>query len=342
MQSCPAALDLKAIGERGLLAIVKRVVSRVKSPGVIRGIGEDCAVIPLSRTRYLLVTTDTLVEGVHFRLDYTTPYLLGKKTMAVNLSDLASVGGMPSYAFLNLGLPERMSVSFAHQLLRGINFWCQRYNVPVIGGDTVSCPYGVVLNVTVLGQGRRERVAFRSGAREGDLILVSGYLGEAAAGLALLEEKGKPRAAYRRLFRAQLDPIPQLELGRYLAAHKLVSAMIDLSDGLATDLAHIAEESGVGAEVDAKKLPISKACHKLAQEFGASVLAWAISGGEDYGLLFTVPPEKAEKVKRDVKSLTKAGPFCVGNIVKGRGVFLWEDGYRKDISHKGYDHFIKR
>ncbi|MFZ5995709.1 MAG: thiamine-phosphate kinase [Thermodesulfobacteriota bacterium] len=342
LKSYPTGADLKAIGEQGLLSILRKNFSRVKRPDILRGIGEDCAVIPMSRTRHLLVTTDTLVEGIHFRLDYTTPYLLGKKAMAVNLSDVASMGGAPTHAFLNLALPEELPVSFVRQLIQGINFWCRRYSVPIIGGDTVSCPYGVVLTITVLGEGHKGEIALRSGAREGDLIFVSGYLGDAAAGLALLAGKRKPDPAYRRLVRAQLDPIPQLELGRYLAGHKLASAMIDLSDGLATDLAHIAEESGVAAEIDYGNLPISVACCKLAKESGASARAWALFGGEDYGILFTVSPDNAEKIKKEVKSLTGAGPFCVGKIVKGRGVFLWEGGYKKDITHKGYDHFAKK
>ncbi len=342
LKSYLTGADLKAIGERGLLSILKKNFSRVERPDVLRGIGEDCAVIPISRTRCLLVTTDTLVEGIHFRLDYTTPYLLGKKAMAVNLSDVASMGGVPTHAFLNLALPERMSVSFVHQLAQGINFWCRRYSVPIIGGDTVSCPYGVVLTITVLGKGYKGKIALRSGAREGDLIFVSGYLGDAAAGLALLGEKRRPGTAYRRLFRAHLDPIPQLELGRYLAEHKLASAMIDLSDGLATDLAHIAEESGVAAEIDAGKLPISTACRKLARKSGASALAWALFGGEDYGILFIVSPDNDEEIRKELKSLTKVGPFCVGKIVRGRGVFLRENGYRKDITHNGFDHFAKK
>jgi len=343
LKSYLTGADLKAIGEQGLLSILEENFSRVERPDVLRGIGEDCAVIPISRTQCLLITTDTLVEGVHFRLDYTPPYLLGKKAMAVNLSDVAAMGGVPTHAFLNLALPERMPVAFVRRLVQGINFWCRRYSVPIIGGDTVSCPYGVVLTITVLGKGYKGKIALRSGAREGDLIFVSGYLGDAAAGLALLEGKRKPDTAYRRLFRAQLDPIPQLELGRCLAEHKLASAMIDLSDGLATDLAHIVEESGVAAEIDAGKVPISTACRKLARESDASALAWALFGGEDYGLLFIVSPDNAEKIRKELKSLTKVeGPFCVGKIVKGRGVFLWGNGYKKDITHKGYDHFAKR
>ncbi len=341
-KSHPTDIDLEAIGEPEFLAIVKKALSRVESPGVIRGIGEDCAVIPVDDSRCLLVTTDTLIEGVHFRLDYTTPYLLGKKSIAVNLSDIASMGGVPTHAFLNLALAEKTPVSFARKLLRGLTFWCQRYKVPIIGGDTVSCPHGVMLTVTVLGKGYREKIVFRSGARQGDLIFVSGYLGDAAAGLALLEKEHKTGTAYRQLIRAQMDPVPQVELGRHLAEHKLVSAMIDVSDGLATDLAHIAEESGVGAEVDAGRLPISGACRKLARKFDSSVLTWALYGGEDYGLLFTVSPDNAEKVKKVVKSLTEAGPFCVGRIVKGAGVFLRGDGRKEDITHKGYDHFAKR
>lgn len=340
LKSYPPDVDLRAIGERGILTVLKKALSRVESPGLVRGIGEDCAVIPMARDRYLLVTTDTLVEGTHFRLDYTSPYLLGKKTLAVNLSDLAAMGGVPTHAFFNLAAPEETPVSFVRQMVRGITFWCRRYGVPVVGGDTVSCPGGVVLTVTLLGKGQRGKIVFRSGARAGDLVFVSGCLGDAAAGLELLEKKPELGASYRQLLRSQLDPMPQLELGRHLAEHKLASAMIDLSDGLGTDLAHIAEESGVGAEVDADKLPISKACRRLAKEFGTSPLAWAVAGGEDYGLLFTVPAVKARKLIQNVQ--TKAGLFCIGRIVKGRGVFLREKGHKRDIAYKGYDHFTKR
>ncbi len=329
--------SLAGTGELGLLSMFRKKLSGHDVPGVLQGIGDDCAVVHFSADEGLLVTTDTLVQDVHFRLDYTTPYLLGKKTVAVNLSDVAAMGGTPTYAFLNFAAPKEMPLSFARSFLQGMDFWCKRQGVAVIGGDTVSSPTGVVLTLTLLGRGPQGRIVFRSGAQEGDHIFVSGCLGDAAAGLAALDQGYQHDAACRGLVRSHLDPVPQLELGKYLADEGLASAMIDLSDGLATDLAHVAEESSVGAEVYADKIPVSRACRKLAERLGRSPLVWALSGGEDYHLLFTVPQNRVETILKRPEGVPPL--FPVGRIVKGRGVSLWQDGRKTDITYKGFSHF---
>ncbi|MFH1147574.1 MAG: thiamine-phosphate kinase, partial [Pseudomonadota bacterium] len=287
---------LAEIGELGVVDLVRKSAHRPKNKDLVRGIGEDCAVISFDKT-YLLVTTDALVENVHFSLNYTTPYLLGKKSVAVNLSDIAAMGGRPRYVFLTLAAPGQLTVSFARQFLRGMNYWSRRFDLLLAGGDTVHSPSGLVLNITVIGQGQKDSTVFRSGAKEGDLIFVSGYLGDSAAGLELLQRGYSKNGAYGRLVKAHLDPVPQLPLGQYLSQNHLASAMIDLSDGLATDLAHIGEESGIGAEVYADRIPTSRACRKFSEVSGSSPTAWALTGGEDYGLLFTVPAKKAEELK---------------------------------------------
>lgn len=327
-------LSLADAGELGVLALIRDKLAGIEA-GVIRGIGEDCAVIS-NGNYYLLVTTDTLVEDVHFSLSYTTPYLLGKKALAVNLSDIASMGGTPTHALLNFAAPPGLPLSFVREIVRGIHFTSNRYKVPVIGGDTVACPPGIVLTMTVLGRCQKDQVAFRSGAREGDLVFTSGYLGDSAGGLTLLREQIEPKPHHKTLLKAHLDPVPQIELGRWLTQHKLVTSMIDLSDGLSTDLAHVAEESGLSAEIFLDKIPISSCCRKAAEELGRSPVSWALTGGEDYGLLFTVPIERAEEVKRS----RSRGPFCIGKMTKGRGVYLIENGKREDISYRGYSHFL--
>lgn len=332
MASSKKTPSLAETGERAVIRLIEKLFPAVQ-PDLVRGIGEDCAVIS-QQDDYLLVTTDTLVEGVHFRLDYTSPYLLGKKALAVNLSDIAAMGGIPAYAFLNLAAPPQLPLSFIRKLLQGINSWSKRYKVPLIGGDTVSSNGKIVLTITLIGRSPEKKAAFRSGAKEGDLVFVSGYLGDSAAGLTLLERNPAPQAEYKRLIKAHLDPTPRIELGRQLVQNNLINSMIDISDGLATDLAHVAEESGMGAEISSARVPISPSCRKLAKELNRSPMTWALSGGEDYEILFTVPKDKAGELPKISSRI-----FKIGRIVKKMGIYLIDNNEKKDISYTGFSHF---
>ena len=256
--------------------------------GVILGIGDDCAAIEIPGPDYLLWTVDTLVEGVHFDLAYTSLSQLGWKSLTVNLSDIAAMGGDPGPALLSLGWPpdrdRRVALAFAAGLAQA----AREYGVAVIGGDTVASPGGLIVTVTLTGRVPAAQMLRRAGAGIGDLIFVTGPLGEAAAGLEILRQGLElPPDLKEALTEAQLRPRPHLRAGRLLAQEGLATALIDTSDGIATDLYHICRASGVGARIPAAAVPVSPRVTAAAPHLGRDPLDLALTGGEDYLLLFT-------------------------------------------------------
>jgi thiamine-monophosphate kinase len=327
------------LSELGIIAKIRRQ-SRTGSPELLVGIGDDCAVIKRAGGLLELVTTDTLVENVHFDRTWHSPELLGRKAAAVNLSDVAAMGGRPRYCLLSLALPSDFTEAWLEQFLAGFLACLTEQGTLLIGGDTVKSASGHIISVTVMGEAPEGQILLRSAARPGDLVMVSGMLGNAAAGLEICRRGlAAARADWRELVAAHLDPIPETALGRVLAASGLVNGMMDLSDGLATDLAHLCEESGVGAEIVELSLPISPDSRAAAASFGCDPIAWALSGGEDYRLLFTVPAADCEKLRELIHLELKREIFQVGVIVEGQGVVLLAGANRRDISYQGYDHF---
>lgn len=313
------------------------------------GIGDDAAVV-VAPAR-LAVTTDVLLEDHDFRKD-ADPRRLGRKAMNVNLSDLAAMGAKPLWAVLALGLPKRTKTEWLDALAAGVKEAASEHGVAVVGGD-LSASEKIFVAVTALGHAPDAPLT-RAGAQPGDALLVSGTLGAAAAGLRLLEKgyrlsaervaldpKGRrvpaPRAQeVARLIRHQIDPRPQLELGSTLAAGSLASAAIDVSDGLARDLYRLCRASDVGATVEAGLLPVDSALADLGPLAGLDPLAAALYGGEDFGLLFTVPKKKLAAVE------SLAGRYAlrrVGTIDDGAGVRLVRDGRRAPLTDAGFDHF---
>ena len=285
-------LDLSQLGEFGLIRRFRRS-ARPRGQGLLLGIGDDAALTSLASPQ--MVTCDLLIEGVHFERRWHPPRLLGRKALAVNLSDIAAMGGVPRFALLGLGLPAGISVAETDALRRGFLQIAKEYKVELIGGDTCASDR-VVLGVTVLGEKGRYPWVPRSGARPGDAVFVTGALGDAAWGLELLQ-RGKADArhpAARRL----LDPSPRVKLGQKLAG--LANAMIDLSDGLLPDLGHLLEESRpLAARIEVAALPLSPAFRRRFRLSGAphgKALALAAAGGEDYELLFTAPPSAEAKL----------------------------------------------
>ncbi|MFH1596068.1 MAG: thiamine-phosphate kinase [Pseudomonadota bacterium] len=263
-------------------------------PEVILGIGDDCAAISLDGSDYLLWTMDTLVEGVHFDLSYTPLEKLGWKALAVNLSDIAAMGGEPRYALLSLGWPPRRDRAGALTLADGLARAAREYGVAVIGGDTVASPGGLAVTLTLTGVVDAAQMLRRAGAQAGDLVYVTGTLGEAAAGLEILKRGVEMDQELKEaLIEAHLAPRPQLQAGRVLARQGLATALIDLSDGVATDLSHLCRASGVGARIRGAAVPISAGLAAAASLLGRDPLQLALTGGEDYQLLFTCPPALA-------------------------------------------------
>lgn len=286
------------------------------------GIGDDCAVLAGPDGNDILVSTDMLMEGVHFRSGRFSPYDIGWKAAAVNWSDIAAMGGTPVGSFLSLALPSGLDESWADSFLEGFGAVC---DAPVLGGDTIRSSSGLCVNVTVLGKIARGKALLRSGARPGDIIYVSGALGDSAAALKLLEAGENIPAGCETLLERHLRPIPRLEEGAALASSCGVHAMMDISDGVGSDLRKMLTSSGVGAEVEVAKVPLSDGLRRLCFERGWSGTELALCGGEDFELLFTADPS----VKPEIPC------FAIGRIVEGDGV-KWTGG-EKD--YKGFEHF---
>jgi thiamine-monophosphate kinase len=338
-------MDLSKLGEFGLIA---RFQSRLKhkSPRVIQGIGDDCAVFSPNKDNYQVLTTDALVETVHFNLKTHTPEQLGWKTLAVNISDIAAMGGRPQFAVISVAIPKKFSVDFLDRLYKGLDQVCRKYHVALVGGDTVASPKHLFINLALLGETRKKRVFTRSGARPGDAIFVTGTLGDSAAGLHILKSPKRkwqgPAASRKKLVQRHLKPEPRVAAADWLARsrHK-VSAMIDISDGLTQDLGHILTASRVGAELWEPQLPISKPLLKHSIMNDLSALDWALAGGEDYELLFTLPYEDGNNLK--IESITKTGqPVTqIGVITAKKGIRLQSENGRSKILQKpmGFNHF---
>jgi len=308
--------------------------------GVILGIGDDCAAIEIPGPDYLLWTVDTLVEGVHFDLAYTTLAQLGWKSLTVNLSDIAAMGGEPGQALLSLGWPPDRDRREALDFAAGLAQAAREYGVAVIGGDTVASPGGIIVTVSLTGRVPAPQMLRRSGAGVGDLILVTGPLGEAAAGLKILRQGLElPPALRQPLTEAQLRPRPHLRAGRLLAQEGLATALIDTSDGIATDLYHICRASGVGARLPAAAVPVSPRVTAAAPHLGGDPLDLALFGGEDYLLLFTARPAAAQLLPSVFSRAGLAAPLPLGHIVPGDRVILATSAGEVDISGQGYDHF---
>ena len=337
------------VSERDLIAAIARRAATAKTAGpaaspprgsqLLQGIGDDCAVLRPDPAALTLLTTDTLVEGVHFDLSWHPPHLLGRKAVAVNISDIAAMGGLPRFVLLSLGLSGREPEEWRDRLLDGFTGAVAEYGASLIGGDTVRNPAGVMLSVTVLGEAAVPEVCLRSGGRVGDSIWVGGELGLAAAGLELCRRGLGDDPAWLPLTRAHLAPQAQVELGRTLAGRGLIHAMMDLSDGLATDLAHLCAASGLGAEVEAELLPMGELLPRAADLCRVDPLAWATSGGEDYRLLFTCSPENDPAILALTQTIAAARPRRIGRLISEPGVFLRQRGHRREIGFGGYDHF---
>ena len=312
--------------EEELLALLARKLTP-HAREVICGVGDDCAVLEAG-DHWLLLTVDTLVEEVHFSWRYFTPYELGRKLAAVNLSDIAAMGGRPTFALLSLSAP-RLEEEETKALFEGVLSRLSPFGAELIGGDVTRSPEGWVLSLTLLGRTAKGAAVFRNGANPGDLVFVSRPLGASAAALALWQKGIEPPADLKK---AHLDPEPEVELGLLLAENGLASAMIDVSDGLLLDLNRLCEASGVGAELEVEKIPLAQGLTDLPLD---DPYALALSGGEDFALLFTVPEEKARILER----LSPKPLYQVGRIIPQKGLFLLKRGQRKKVSPRGFDHF---
>lgn len=301
----------------------------------LRGIGDDCAVIPQHSGTDTLISTDMLVEGTHFILEDINPYDLGWKSAAVNISDIAAMGGRPESTFLSLAIPSGLDTVWLDGFIDGYRDISRKYGVRLLGGDTTASPDRICINVTVSGSIGHGKSKLRSSALPGDLICVTGTLGDSAAGLGVILD-GLPReGASRRLVEKHYHPIPRVEEGIYLSNLEGVHAMMDISDGVASDLPHILEESSVSAEIDTGALPISDDVLEFCSSYGSNkktaAVELALSGGEDYELLFTVGEDCERRIE--------IPHTVIGRIREGGGHCIKWKGFRGSLC--GFRHFRK-
>ena len=328
-------LDLRTIGELGLIEALRRRARQARGVWV-RGIGDDAAVLRPRPGRDLALTTDTLVEGIHFRWSTTDAHSLGRKALAVNLSDLGAMGARPLGFLLSLALPEDASPEAIDGMLRGLLVEANTARCPLVGGDTVAGPVWM-LSITAIGEVPKGAALGRSGARPGERLLVTGTLGAAALGLWLLERGQGSVQGARRFIRRQLCPRPPYEAGLRLLRTRFASAAIDLSDGLARDLAQLLRESGLAAEVHLDRLPLPRGMRALCRRFGLEAEELALHGGEDYELLFCVraeAPSAAVFTRRLGCRVTE-----LGVLRAGRGARYLRAGRPVPVAPWGFDHF---
>ena len=338
------------IHEFELIHTLHRRHSR-RTPSIIRGIGDDAAVIASQAGQWTVLTTDLLTEGVHFDLRTATMADIGFRAAAANLSDIAAMGATPQYLLVSLAIPRRDVAAHVHQLYRGMMAACRPHHVSLIGGDTSASDGGWFLSLTLTGTVPPRKALFRSGARVGDGLYVTGTIGDSLAGLRLLNEpprraSRRPRAAsfstkHRKfLIGRHLRPAARIEEGQWLSAHRFATSAIDISDGLSGDLRHICEESHVGVELDLGALPLSPACRAYAAARKLDPVDLALTGGEDYELLFTASPRQRLRLEQSAGergfSLT-----CIGKIHPHRfGIqTLSPQGRHHRLANRSYEHF---
>jgi len=328
--------------ERRLIEIIRRAARR--SPAVRVGIGDDCAVLESASGSLVLATTDLLIEDVHFRRRWATPMDIGWKSLAVNVSDIAAMGGRPRWGLIALACPEAVTVEEAEAFYAGVQALAAEHDVVIVGGDTCASPWGWIINVTLLGEAVRAPL-LRSTARAGDVIAVTGSLGRSAAGLALLEANpapaGVPGDARADVTAAHLRPRPRTREGLWLGEAGGVTAMIDLSDGLATDLGHLCEESAVGARVDLARIPVDASVREVARALGRDAVHWATGGGEDYELLLTCAPDAFDRLASGLARTTGTTLTAVGEMMPAADGIRYLDACGEAVSvGPGFEHFV--
>ncbi|MCD4790245.1 MAG: thiamine-phosphate kinase [Bacteroidales bacterium] len=339
--------ELSELGEFALIDLLTKNI-KLKHKSSVKGVGDDAAVISYGN-KQTLVTTDLLIEGVHFDLTYVPLKHLGYKAAVVNFSDIIAMNGIPRQLIIGIGVSNRFSVEALEEFYSGIRLACENYNVDIVGGDTVSSVSGLFISVTVIGEAKKDDIVYRNTAKKGDLIFVSGDLGAAYMGLLLLERE-------KQTFKADPNMQPDLEgydyiLGRQLKPEvrtdilKLLkgievkpTSMIDISDGLASEILHICKDSKLGCNIYEEKIPIDVTTATMAQEFEIDPTTAALNGGEDYELLFTIKQDDYDKIK-DIMGIS-----VIGNLTeKNEGVnLISRSGTSVPITAQGWDAFLKK
>ena len=334
--------DIATLGEFGLIKhLTKNIKLKHESTNV--GVGDDAAVLDYQNKK-TVVTTDLLLEGIHFDLMYTPLKHLGYKSIAVNVSDIYAMNALPKQVTVSIAISKRFTLEAIEELYEGINLACENYNVDLVGGDTTSSLTGLCISVTAIGEADAEQLTYRSGAKENDLICVSGNLGAAFAGLQLLEREKRvydnnpamqpDLTGHDYILERQLKPEARKDIYERLQDAKIVpSSMIDISDGLSSDIMHICEESKVGCQIYEEKIPVDYETHKMAEELNMNYSTFSLNGGEDYELLFTVPLDQFDAIEKieDVKIIGH-----ITDISKGK-YLVTRDGVEIELQAQGWN-----
>jgi thiamine-monophosphate kinase len=337
-------MKISDIGEFGLIDRIAGIFDTNSSDvnsDIRIGIGDDAAAIKKDEGMLSLATSDMLLEGIHFDLRYTSPNQLGEKALAVNVSDIAAMGGTPRWFLLSIALPKDTEIDFVDNFSKGAADAAKRFGISLIGGDTVASDKKILISITLIGEAPEKEVLRRNGAKPGDQLFVTGTIGDSAAGLKLLK-KGinidSGSFENQELIRKHLSPSPRVDVARYISKNHLATSMIDISDGLLKDMGHICESSKVQGKIWLDRIPLSSAYIKVAKDHDFGIKP-ALAGGEDYELLFTIPMEKVEELDKLEKNfdctLTHIGEICPGD-----GVLLYDNENNIiDPGMTGYDHF---
>jgi thiamine-monophosphate kinase len=333
-------MSLKEIGEFGFIKKISRGCL-IRPDNIIKAIGDDAAAFVTEPGQLTLITTDLMVERIHFLRAAISGFDLGYKSLAVNLSDIAAMGGTAKEAFVSIAIPDDCHLDYLEAIYDGIRDLAAGFDVNVLGGDTTRSKADLIINIVVQGSVPKEELLCRDAARPGDVIFSTGFLGDSKAGLHLiLNQIDANTQALKALLNAHLLPEPHLREGRFLARQQGVHSAIDTSDGLSSDLAHIAEESQVGARLYADKIPISQNLKKFGIRFDFDPIDYALSGGEDYTLLGTIAPERADKIASAFEKEFKRPLFAIGEIIVTEKIELvYPDDQTKPLTLTGWDHF---
>ncbi|MFH0926202.1 MAG: thiamine-phosphate kinase [bacterium] len=336
-------MKLSEISEFELINRFKKIIKDTSlGDDILVTIGDDAAVCKLEKKNtYTLISTDSLLENVHFKFTYAQPYTVGCKAVYVNVSDIAAMGGIPKYLLISVSAKKDLSLSLLEDIYKGIVRASNKYRIKIIGGNTSSGCNDLAINITIIGSIEKKHIVTRSGAKTGDLIVVTGSIGEAYAGFKVLQGDIKPTNNLKKCIKKHLLPEPRVNEGRLIAVKGLATSMIDISDGLASDLGHLLTESKKGARIYANQIPISPQTKKIAKIFNDAPLDYALYGGEDYELLFTLPPQKLGKCLNYFKQNSFFPPTVIGEIEvdKERFVIINETGQEYPLTKKGFDHF---
>lgn len=342
--------SISSIGEFGLIEKLKNSIS--KGPFTKLGPGDDCAVISPQKGEYL-ISTDTLVEGIHFDNSYMTLQHIGYKSVISNVSDIYAMNGNPLHISVSLGISGKYTVQDIEKLYEGMNIACDKHGIDIIGGDTSSSFSGLVINITVIGTQKSDKIIYRSGAQENDLIVVSGSLGGAYLGLQILLREKKATdtlsnneevkndirshmSRHKKLIERQIKPEARQDVISFLRENNIQpSSMIDLSDGLSSDLLHIAKSSKKSVSIYEEKIPISDESLDFCKETSLNPTIISLSGGEDYEMLFTIDPKHADKI------IQTPGLSIIGKVKgpKHKNLLHLAGGEEVDLNQMGWDHF---